>query len=159
MTDPTIGAQPNVTVEHRMHQLVGVQRALHQRLDPPLARQSHALFGRGMAVFGGNQLEFGDVDRRFGRCLPDARLRTDQDGPDEASAGRQKRTAQGRRIHRVHHGATDRLAAQRASALDHGKHEITGFAQVRPALHARVRRRCFLGGGGRAVIHGLASSR
>ena len=71
-----------------MHQLFGVERALHQGFD--LAAPSHGdgLHGRSLAVFRCNDFVRREVEPRLGGCGADFGLRADQDWQDEIGAGR-----------------------------------------------------------------------
>ena len=78
VADAPGGAQAALAVDHRMHELVGMESALHQRLDLAGAGHGDGLRGRGLAVLGRDDL----VRRQIELCLrgggADLGLRTNQ---------------------------------------------------------------------------------
>jgi len=118
VADARVAAQPGGLVHHRGHQLVGVQRALHQRPQHAFARQrGGACGGLGRGLAGGFDLEGRHVDLRRVGGAQDRVARADQHRPRDAGCG----DARGR-VHRQ--GVTgvdqpdDRCTA--LSALRHG---------------------------------------
>ena len=86
MADPPRRAQPRVTVHHRAHQLVGVQRALHQRFGLTGAGHGDGCFGGGVAMLGCNDLVCRKIELRLRGSGADFMLRPDQHGHDELLA-------------------------------------------------------------------------
>ena len=78
MTDPPLGADPVFLVQHRPHELAGIQAALHQGLDPALARQLDRLFRGLVTVFHIHHGITADIDRMFIGELVDPGFRPDQ---------------------------------------------------------------------------------
>ena len=88
-------AQPGVALDHRAHQLVGVQAALHQRLGLALAHQRRRPSRPRPRCSGASTI----WKRRRCRCRLlrdrlDARARPDQDRRDQAEPGRVDGAAQ-----------------------------------------------------------------
>ena len=77
VADPARRADAALTRNHRGHQFVGVQAALHQRLGPSRAHEFDRLGGRIVTVLGVHDLHAGDVETR---ALP-PRLRIRSAGP------------------------------------------------------------------------------
>ena len=83
-----------VARDDRGHQLVGVQAALHQRLDLAGARHLDRLLGGGMAVLDGDDAVGRDVDALGRRRGADLRLGPDQHRHDEPAPRRLDRAEQ-----------------------------------------------------------------
>ncbi|MNC62920.1 hypothetical protein D3C75_1129990 [compost metagenome] len=87
VADSARGAQAGFPLDHRAHQLVGVQAALHQRLGLAFAHQFHRAGGGGLAVghvLDGQSAEVDAVLRGQGF---DPFASADQDRCDQALAG------------------------------------------------------------------------
>ena len=83
MTDATRRANPAISGDHRPHDFVGVEAALHQRFRSPIADEFHAFPRRILTVVGVDNFETGDVDLKGFRRVQDSRSRADQSGDDQ----------------------------------------------------------------------------
>ena len=116
VADPPLGAKAGVGVDHRRHHLVGVQRALHQRLGLAFADQPHRRRRGRVAVRRVDDLEPVDVLAGVLRGGANLSLRADQDGLDQRFPGGLHRAGQRAAVHRMDHGRRDRV--QRPRRLD-----------------------------------------
>ncbi|MNQ99874.1 hypothetical protein D3C85_1156260 [compost metagenome] len=87
VADPARGAQAGFPLDHRAHQLVGVQAALHQRLGLAFAHQFHRAGGGGLAVGRVLDGQSADVDAVLRGQGFDPFALADQDRCDQALAG------------------------------------------------------------------------
>ena len=89
VADAPRGAQAGRRRHHRAHQLVGVQAALHQRLDLARARHRDRLLGGGVAVLGRRRSGRAPRSTPLGRGdRADLRLRPDEHRHDQLALGR-----------------------------------------------------------------------
>ena len=108
MADPPLGADAGVARDHRGHQLIGVQAALHQRRRLALPHQGHRL-GRGIvAVRRLDDRQIGNVDAVPCRHVADAGGRADQDRLDQAQPACLHGAAERHFIARMRHSGDDR---------------------------------------------------
>jgi hypothetical protein len=77
VADAPVGAQAVGLVHHFAYQLVGVQGALHQRLEETLACQRDAGFRRGVTVRHVEELAAGEIQLELLGQRADALLRPD----------------------------------------------------------------------------------
>ena len=103
VADARAGAQ-TIPRNHRAHQLVRVQAALHQRLAPAFADQRDRGFRGGVAVRRVLDRNIADVEPGVLRRLQDLRLRSDQDGVDDALLPCCQRALQRAAVAGVHDG-------------------------------------------------------
>ncbi len=111
MADAPRGAQAGIGVDHLAHQLVGVQRTLHQRFGLAFAHQRHRPRRRGVAVLDVDDDDAGEVDALLFGHRADLRFRADQRRHDEAGLRRLHHAEQGFAIAGVHHGHGNRRQA------------------------------------------------
>ena len=95
-------------VDDRTHEFVGVEAALHQRLDLAIARQRDCLGRCRVAMLRRHELIGGKVEFGLFRCGSDFCLRPDQYGNDEFFLGGFDRAKQRNRVDRVDDGRADR---------------------------------------------------
>ena len=108
VADPPRGAKPGLGQGHLVHQLVGVQRALHQKAGLALADQGDGLGGALMAVGGVEAGIVREVGADIGRGLFQLGLRTDQNRRDQPGLRRLDRRLQGVVIARMTDGGAGR---------------------------------------------------
>ena len=101
MADAPRGPKAGVALDHRAHQFVGVEAALHQRLGAALAHQRDRLCGRVLAVLGIDDLESADVEAVLRGDVADPLLRPDQDRLDQFQLRRFDRAFQRHLIARM----------------------------------------------------------
>ena len=77
MAEPSAGAQAAVRQQHRVKQLVGVQRALHQQRGLAAFDQRHGFGRRRFAVRNIDEPISRNIDLRRLRRLEDLRFRSD----------------------------------------------------------------------------------
>ena len=103
MADPPLGANAGVTGDHRAHQLVGMQAALHQRRGLAFPYQGHRL-GRGIVAMRRlDDRQTGDVDAVSRRHIADAGRRPNQDRLDQTQLARLHRATERHLVARVGH--------------------------------------------------------
>ena len=130
VTDPPGRAQAAFAADHRAHQLVGVQAALHQRFGLTAQHKLNRLFRGGVTVRNVDDRVGRDVDLGLARGLADPLLRTDQDGLDQTEPG----------------GADGTVDRGFVAGVDHcGRHRWQAATGVQQALVLRV---IVHGGGG-----------
>ena len=98
-------------VDDRAHEFVGMEAALHQRLDLAIARQRDRLGRRRVAMFRRHEFIAGEVELGLFRGGSDFGLGPDQDGNDELLLGGFDRAQQRNRVDRMDDGRADRLQA------------------------------------------------
>ena len=103
MADPAFGLQTGQLVGDGMHQLVGMQAALHQKLAPARPDHRHGGFRRSMAVGGIDNLAAGQIDPETRGHRADLCRRPHQDGHDQLRLTGFHRTAQGWLVAGMHH--------------------------------------------------------
>ena len=101
-------------VNDRTHEFVGMEAALHQRLNPVVASEFNRLSSRSVAVLRWHEFISGDFYFGLIRCGSDLGGGSDQHGNDEICFGSLDCTKQGIRINRMNHGGPDRLQGHRA---------------------------------------------
>ena len=111
VADAPVGAQAAFAVDNRVHELVGMERALHQRLDLAGAGHGDGLRRRGLAVLRRNDLVRRQIELRQRGGGADLGLRPDQHRHDEIDAGGFHGAEQRWRVDRVDNRGTDRIEA------------------------------------------------
>ena len=128
MADTTCGAETAGTIDHRVHQLVGVQRALHHRLDLAGSRHRHPGFGSSRTVLDRDDLITCKINRSLGGGGADLGFRSDQHRHDQPLARRLDSAEQRGGIHRMHHRGSDRL--QPACHFDQPLVALSGAIEI-----------------------------
>ena len=108
MADPPLGADAGIAGNHRGHQLIGVQAALHQRRSLGLPHQRDRLGGRIVAVRRLDDRQVGDVDAIARRHVANARRRADQNGLDQTQLARLDRPFERHFVTRMRNRCRDR---------------------------------------------------
>ena len=80
VADPAGRPNAGLSRHHSAHQLIGVQAALHERLDLARRDQLYGLGGRVFTMLGIHELERTDVDVRLPGNCPHSLHRTYKDG-------------------------------------------------------------------------------
>lgn len=109
VSDPT---EPD-SVNDRTHEFVGVQAALHQRLDLVVASECNCLSGRGMTLLCWHKFISRDFYLGPIRCRSDLGGGSDQHGNDEIRFGGLDCAKQGVTIDWMNHGSPERLQGLR----------------------------------------------
>ena len=107
MRDAPLGAQRR-RGDHRMHQLVGVQAALHQHLDLAGGGQLGGAGGGGVAVLDRLDARVAQIQPGLLGQRADLRLRADQPRHDQAAPGGGQRAGQRGGVAGMHHAALHR---------------------------------------------------
>ena len=108
MADPPRCAQPRVALDHRSHQLVGMEAALHQGFGLAFADQLNRLHGRILAVLGIDDLKSADVEAMLRGDFSDTLFGSDEDRFDELQLGGRERALERHLVAGVRHRDFDR---------------------------------------------------
>ena len=111
VTDAPGRAQAALAADHRGHQFIGVQAALHQRFGLTVQHEFDRLFRGGVAVRNVDDRVGGNVHAGLARGLADPLLRTDKDRLDQAEPCGTDRTVDRSFIAWVHHRGRHRRQA------------------------------------------------
>ena len=136
MAHTPFSAQSSGLVDHRGHQLVGVQRAFHQGFHFAFAPEGDCAFGRGVTVRNIDDFDVFEFTIRIRRRLDDLRSRTDEHRHNESGCAVppwRSRATRRRRGARSRY-EWDRIDEPPREAVDIGWSQQLGFSSRLSAL-------------------------
>ena len=151
-----VGAQAEIGVNNRAHQLVGMERAFHQRFDLAGAGHGDGLHGRGVAVLGRDNFVGRQIEPGLRGSGADFSLRANQHRHDQFGARRLDGAEQRRRVDRMNNRRTDGIEA--AGRLDQEFVAAALFCAVRFRAAGCGRGRFFRSGAMTSAVPVMTSS-